>query len=281
MRSARVVFVLIGSLMLALYFYGDSIGEVKPIRVVGCHSMSGQVDAWAKSFRESGHKIPIVVAGCDIAKGFGSLFKRDAEIVMASRNVLDEEKTAASRSGIDLGERQVAIDGLVLVVSDALPIHELSLEQARKVFTGEITTWSSLGGPNIPIEPITFDPRLHGNIAWFRENVLGKAPFSPRLVRAKNPRDLFLNVARRKGGIGLVGHNVFMRMPKFAKEFTAVAVKIKKDEGSPAITATEETIGSGAYPLRTPLYLFWDRKTQNREIEEFVDYCAKSGSGKP
>jgi phosphate transport system substrate-binding protein len=57
---------------------------------------------------------------------------------MASRNLKDSEKEAGALA------TAIGIDGIAVIVSPKNPLEDLSLEQIRQVFTGEITTWTEL-----------------------------------------------------------------------------------------------------------------------------------------
>lgn len=52
----------------------------------------------------------------------------------------------------------IAIEPVLIVVHESNPVTNLTLEQVRAVFSGEITSWSEVGGPDEPIVVVT---RLH------------------------------------------------------------------------------------------------------------------------
>ena len=62
------------------------------------------------------------------------------DIGLASRGLKDEEKASG------LVGTTVALDGIAVIVNPANGVEDLTVEQIGKIFTGEITDWSELGG---------------------------------------------------------------------------------------------------------------------------------------
>ena len=63
-----------------------------------------------------------------------------ADIGLSSRGLKDEEKASG------LVGTTVALDGIAVIVNPANKVADLTVEQIAKIFTGEITDWSELGG---------------------------------------------------------------------------------------------------------------------------------------
>ena len=63
-----------------------------------------------------------------------------ADIGLASRGLKDEEKAAG------LTETVVALDGIAVIVNSNSAVEDLTVDQIAKIFTGEITNWSEVGG---------------------------------------------------------------------------------------------------------------------------------------
>ena len=63
-----------------------------------------------------------------------------ADIGLSSRALKDEEKAGG------LTETVVALDGIAVIVNADSKVEDLTVEQIAKIFTGEITDWSEVGG---------------------------------------------------------------------------------------------------------------------------------------
>lgn len=72
--------------------------------------------------------------------GIESVSTGSCDIGLSSRNLKDEETEKGLEGTV------VALDGIAIIVNEACPVEDLSLEQIASIFTGEISDWSELGG---------------------------------------------------------------------------------------------------------------------------------------
>ena len=68
----------------------------------------------------------------------------------ASRNIKDSEKT-----DYGLTEKVLAYDGIAIVVHPSNMVSDLTMEQVQKIYLGEITNWSEVGGEDVKIAVIS------------------------------------------------------------------------------------------------------------------------------
>ncbi|MFI9119465.1 substrate-binding domain-containing protein [Streptomyces bikiniensis] len=73
----------------------------------------------------------------------------------------------------ELRETPVAVSLFTLVVHDGVPVANLSRAQIRDVYRGDITNWSALGGPNLPIRLVSRNAGS-GTREVFQRRVLGE-----------------------------------------------------------------------------------------------------------
>ena len=67
------------------------------------------------------------------------------DIGLSSRDLKDEEKSAG------LSGTVLAYDGIAIIVHPENPVADLSVDTIAKIYTGEITNWSEVGGSDIEI----------------------------------------------------------------------------------------------------------------------------------
>jgi phosphate transport system substrate-binding protein len=103
---------------------------------------------------------------------FMSLIDGTADIIMTHRTISPDELDYAVERGVTLLETPVAMDAFVFVVNKDNPVQNLTVEQVRKIYTGEYTNWSQVGGDDGPIMPFT-RPRNSGSEEVLREIVMG------------------------------------------------------------------------------------------------------------
>ena len=63
----------------------------------------------------------------------------------------DEEQQMAKDNGVELDVRPIAMDGFVFITHKDNPIDSLTVQQIQDIYTGTITNWKQLGGPDLKI----------------------------------------------------------------------------------------------------------------------------------
>ena len=102
---------------------------------------------------------------------FMNLIDGNADIILTHRTISPDEKAHADAVGITLIEKSIALDAFVFVVNKNNPIKSLTVEQIRKIYTGEITNWQQVGGKNANMN-VFARPRNSGSEEVFRTLVM-------------------------------------------------------------------------------------------------------------
>jgi len=158
-------------------------------------------------------------------------------------------------------EITTAKDGLSVYVNDTNPINELSMAQLKGIFTGKITSWKEVGGPDSKIIPYSRE-NSSGTYVFFKEHVLENADYTPRAQAMPGTAAVVNAVTKEKFGIGYGG-------AAYAKGIKII--KVKKDPAGAAVAPSEATIHDGTYPLSRPLF-FYLRPNPSAEIKAFTDF---------
>ncbi len=117
------------------------------IIIAGSTSVQPFIEKIAEHFMEKHPEIKINVQGGGSTAGILATFNRTCDIGTSSRDLRVEEQ----RLRVVL----IAVDGIAVIVHTKNPITNLSLEQVRGIFSGKITNWKELGGPEDLIIPVT------------------------------------------------------------------------------------------------------------------------------
>jgi len=130
---------------------GNSETEVVGGSVVTAGSTSVQPlsEELAAVFMEANPDYTVDVQGGGSGQGIKSIQEGIADIGALSRNLKDEEKGEVSQ------EIVIALDGIAVVVNKDSEVKDLSLEQIKQIYTGEITNWKEVGGIDAPITVVT------------------------------------------------------------------------------------------------------------------------------
>lgn len=102
---------------------------------------------------------------------FMNLIDEEVDIIMTHRTISSDEKVHADSVGVSLIETPIALDAFVFVVNKNNPVKSLTINQVQKIYTGEITNWSQVGGKNASIKVFT-RPRNSGSEEVLRELVM-------------------------------------------------------------------------------------------------------------
>jgi phosphate transport system substrate-binding protein len=75
-----------------------------------------------------------------------NLIDYNADLILVAREPSADELEAASRANIELEVYPIALDAFVFLKNSQNPVDELSLDQIRAIYTGELTHWDQIGG---------------------------------------------------------------------------------------------------------------------------------------
>lgn len=118
--------------------YQKKEGLSGTIRVQGSTSVDPFMQKIEEAYKALNPQVNFDHTANGSGAGIQAVIDDNADIGMASREIKKEELAKG------LTDKQIAIDGIAVVVNKANPIKTLSLEQIKDIFTGQITDWSKL-----------------------------------------------------------------------------------------------------------------------------------------
>ncbi len=196
-----------------------------------------------------------------------------ADIGAASRSINEEELKSTAAAGLGdlkspVGEHVLALDGLVVIVNSKNTVKSLDLDTVARLFSGEITDWSAVGGSAGPVHIYARDDKS-GTYDTFKELVL-KAPkerkLSPSAKRFESNEDLSQAVDADPDGIGFTGFayigntNPLTLKTACGQEYSATIYSVKTEE----------------YPLARRLFLYTAAQPPRTLAKAFLAF-AQSG----
>lgn len=142
-----------------------------------------------------------------------------------------------------------AVDALVFVVNTGNPVDNLTTEQVQKIYTGEITNWSQVGGEDLEIVPFQRNAEAGSQTAMLnlvmKDLPMMEAPAD--YVRGEMG-DLIQAVASYDNSAAAIGYTVYY----YANDMKmADGLKILSIDG---VEPNAETIRSGEYPFLNNYY---------------------------
>ncbi len=118
----------------------ESSGLKGTITLAGSTSVSPVMEVLADKYKEINTGVTIEIQQTGSGAGIQSTIEGVCDIGMASRALEDDEE------GEGLESREIALDGIAVIVNKSNEVNDLSTEQIMKIFTGEITNWADVDG---------------------------------------------------------------------------------------------------------------------------------------
>jgi phosphate transport system substrate-binding protein len=248
-------------LITAIFTFGF-MQPNETITVKGSDTMVILSQRWAELYMSKHPGVNIQVTGGGSGVGISALINGTTDICNASRPMKKTEKEKLKQRFNTLGvEIKTAKDGLSIYLNEMNTVKELSLAQLKDIYTGKITNWKSVGGPDTKI--ILYGrENSSGTYVYFKDNVLDGEDYSPATQTLPGTAAVVNAVAKDKYGIGYGGE-------AFAKGIKLLYVK--KDANSPAYAPTEENVKSGNYPISRYLYMY-TRSRPAGALKEYIDW---------
>lgn len=168
-----------------------------------------------------------------------------ADIILVAREPSESELREAEAAGVTLDVRPVALDAFVFIAGVKNPVDGLTVAQARAIYTGDITNWKELGGPDVPIQAYQRNEDS-GSQELMEKLVMQGAKMidAPSLILPTMMAPIY---ALRDDPAG-VGYSVYYYVTFMLPD---PGVKLLAVDG---VKPTSETIGDRSYPLTAEVY---------------------------
>ena len=218
------------------------------IIIAGSTSVQPFIEKIAEHFMEKHPEITINVQGGGSTAGIQATLNKTCNIGTSSRNLKVDER----RLKIIL----MAVDGIAVIVHRNNSVDNLSIEDIRGIFAGEITRWLEVGGSDDIIIPVTREEGS-GTRGAFEEMIMGDVAISDAcLVQDSNGavREIIASTAQ---GIGYISVGL-----------------VDEREKAVAIDGVEPNIANlitGKYQFSRPFLLLLLEEPIG-EIKKFIDY---------
>jgi len=251
-------------LLAALLIVAQAVhGAAATITAKGSDTLVIVAQKWAEVYMGSHAGTKIQVTGGGSGTGFAALQNRNTDLANASRKIKPTEIEGCIKAfGRRPTEYKVALDGLSVFVNTDNPIRELSLEQLEGIFTGSIKNWRQVGGADAPIVLYSRE-NSSGTYEFFKEHVLKGRDFASSAQTMPGTAAVLQAVSRDKNGIGYGGAGYGTGAKHLA---------IKKDDSSPAIEPTGETVVKGTYPIWRYLYIYVNPAADRGEVAAYLNW---------
>jgi phosphate transport system substrate-binding protein len=240
MEISRLFALLIA---LLLFVSGEGSLAAKGVSVSGSTTVMPLGEAAAEEFNFIQAEYHVSVTGGGSGAGINNIAEGRSDVAMASREVTQDEKT---KYGNSFQEHLVGYDGIGVAVSREVydeGVQNLSKNQIKEIYNGEIIKWNQVGGPDKGIYVISRE-QGSGTTDTFNEVILGDKKTQTPGVKtiAMSSAEVKTAIAGSDRAIGYLGYSYTQ-----GKGIGVIALDGQQ--------MTIETIKRGSYPLARKLYL--------------------------
>ena len=221
----------------------------------GSTSMEKVIGALSEQFMADNSGVTVTYDPTGSGAGIEAASNGSADIGLASRALKDEEKAGG------LTETVVALDGIAVIVNADSKVENLTVEQIGKIFTGEITDWSEVGGDAGTISCIG------------RESGSGTRDGFESITGTKDSCKLDQELTSTGGVIEAVAGNPnaigYASLSAVESKDTVKAVTVG------GVACTEATVLDGSYAIQRPFVLVTKDGTALSPVAQaFFDFAA-------
>ena len=225
----------------------------------GSTSMEKVIGALSEQFMADNSGVSVTYDPTGSGAGIEAAGNGSADIGLASRALKDEEKAGG------LTETVVALDGIAVIVNAGSKVEDLSVEQIAKIFTGEITDWSEVGGEAGKISCIG------------REAGSGTRDGFESITGTKDACKLDQELTSTGGVIEAVAGNAnaigYASLSAVEGKDTVKAVTVG------GVACTEETVLDGSYAIQRPFVLVTKTDASlSTAAQAFFDYTTSTAA---
>ena len=249
-------------LALVLVCAASMVWSGGSITIKGSDTLVRLGQRWAEEYMKANPGTVIQVSGGGSGTGIAALLNGTTDICEASRDMKDKEYKLAKDKEINPYRVSVALDGIAVYLHEENPVKELTLAQLKGIYTGAVTNWKEVGGPDARIILYSRENNS-GTYAFFKEHVLKKEDFAAQTQTLPGTAAVVNAVSKDVNGIGY-GGLAWGKGVKFAG--------VKTSDEAEAVMPSVTTVSSGAYPISRDLYWFFNGKPTG-ELQKLVNWA--------
>jgi phosphate transport system substrate-binding protein len=245
--------------LIACAFCTSAVMASETVRVSGSTTVLPLAEGGAEAFNSAQSDYQITVTGGGTGVGMKNIAEGNSEIAMASREVTADEK---SQFGDNFQENLIAYDGIVIAVSKEVydaGVTNLTKDQVKKIYTGEINNWKDLSGADELILVVARE-QGSGTRDTFNEDIMGNK-------NAETPGVNTVVGSNAEAKTALTGGDNAIAYLGYSYATDGSVGVITLD----GVTPTAETIKDGSYELARELY-FYTFGDATAGAQAFIDF---------
>ena len=233
----------------------------------------------AYAFMDLYAKAKVLVVGGGSNPGLAAIFTDSAQIAISTRPLTETERKRAQDAAFDVNEFKIAKDGIAVIVNQVNGIKQLTVDQVIRIFSGKITNWSEVKGPNYPIRVCVWDENS-GTYAYVEDTILKGNKYAPKIARFATTEEMIRYIYGNSGAIGMISMTrLYKSWSPMIEDIRIKAVAIGLDSKGPFVIPDEVTVHAGAYVFIRNIYLYTPREAKGLDAG-FITYIMSTAGQK-
>lgn len=249
MNSRYILLILAVLVIISAYMMFTPQTHYETLQIAGSTSVQPVLEKLTDKFQETHPNVRVNVQGGGSGLGIRTVEQGIVNIGMASEELEPEDKA-------QLNEYVIGKDGIVIAVNNANPVTNLTKDQLKNIFSGNITNWKQLGGPDEEIHVIVRESGS-GTLQSFQNIVMGQNRIIKNAIVQSSTESVKQAVKQDPGAIG------FISLVNLDSNVKAVSI----DGTYPSA----DTISNGSYELQRPFTLLVKGQPEG-VTKEFIDW---------
>ena len=250
-------------LMTLAFCFATNFAWAENITINGSTTVLPIAQKIAEAYMKQNPDIKMSISGGGSGNGIKALIDSSTDIANSSRFIKDDEVKLAIEKNIYPVPFAVAYDCIVPVIHPTNTLTNITMEQLKNIYLGNIKNWKEIGGPDRPMVVISRDTSSGTYEVW-EEKVMKKENVFPGALLQASSGAVAQAVSKNKNAIGYIG------IGYINKDVTALTVN--------GIKGSVESTLNGTYPISRPLYMFtpgWPKGA----VLDFINFVLNPDKG--
>lgn len=181
-------------------------------------------------------------------RGFTAVVDGDTDIFLTA-HPSESQMAYAKEKGVELELVPIGKEAFVFIVNKENPVSDLSTDEIRKIYSGEITNWSAVGGEFLPINPTK---RLENS-------------------GSQSTMKAFMKGTEMKSNpLGFLGRSIGFSFRFYVSDVAENGgIKILSVNG---IYPDKENISNKSYPVVADFYAVYRKDNENENVKKVIDF---------
>ena len=254
----KIILIMLATIFATSIFSACSSQSSTTVSTDGSTSMEEVIGILGEAFEEK-YGISFTYNPTGSGSGIQAVKEGRCDIGLSSRNLKAEEKADG------LSETVLANDGIAVIVNPQNTVSDLDVETIAKIYTGEITNWSQVGGNDAEIVVIGREAGS-GTRDGF-ESITGTEDACKYRQELTSTGDVITTVSQNPDAIG------YASLAAVSDSVKALSVG--------GVLPSEDTVKDGSYVIQRPFVLVTKDDTELSEAaQKFFDFATSADAAR-